>query len=80
MEAMACKLPIVMVDLQLSHLVSFNNGFKFKENDKDELKNYLNKLIKNKKLRTNMGNNSYKGIRKNYNYDDIANRFLETIK
>ena len=35
MEAMACKLPIVMVDLQLGYLTSFNNGFKFKENDKN---------------------------------------------
>lgn len=77
MEAMACKLPIIMVDLQLGHLVSYSNGFKFKENDKKGLKMIMERLIKNPKLRKRMGENSYKGILKNYGYKELAERFLE---
>jgi len=79
-EAMACKLPIVMVDWQMPHLVSHNNGFKFPFNDKKMLKQYLIKLIKNKKLREKMGENSYKAATKLYSYNEIAKKFLEIIK
>tara|TARA_Y100000310_G_C20575636_1_gene760257 strand:- start:135 stop:1310 length:1176 start_codon:yes stop_codon:yes gene_type:complete len=80
MEAMACKLPIVMVDLQLGYLTSFNNGFKFKENDKNALKERLNKLIRNKSLRKKMGLNSYNAIKKAYSYETISKKFLEVLK
>lgn len=79
-EAMACKLPIVIVDWQMPHLVSHNNGFKFPFNDKEMLKKYLLKLIKNKKLRQKMGENSYKAAIKYYSYESIAKRFLEAAK
>ena len=80
MEAMACKLPIIMVDLQLGHLVSYSNGFKFKENDKKGLKMHMERLIKNPKLRKRMGENSYEGIMKNYSYKELAKRFIEIAK
>lgn len=76
-EAMACKLPVVIVDWQMSHLVSHNNGFKFPFDDKKALKDCLLKLIKNKKLRKKMGENSYKAATKYYSYKTIAKKFLE---
>ena len=79
-EAMACKLPIVMVDWQMPHLVSHNNGFKFPFDDKKTLKKYLIKLIKNKRLRQKMGANSYKAAIKFYSYRAIARKFLEAAK
>ena len=79
-EAMACKLPIVMVDWQMPHLVSHNNGFKFPFDDKKTLKKYLIKLIKNKRLRQKMGANSYKAATKFYSYSIIARKFLEAAK
>lgn len=79
-EAMACKLPIVMVDWQMPHLVSHNNGFKFPFNDKKMLKQYIVKLINNKKLREKMGENSYKAATKLYSYNEISKKFLEIIK
>ena len=79
-EAMACKLPIVMVDWQMPHLVSHENGFKFPFNDKKMLKQYLVKLIKNKKLREKMGENSYKAATELYSYNLIAKKFLEVGK
>ena len=77
MEAMACKLPIVMVDLQLSYLVSYNNGIKFPQNNKEKLKDALNKVINGEKLRLKMANNSLNAIKKYYSYDSIAKQFLE---
>jgi len=80
MEAMACKLPIIMVDLQLSHLVSYNNGLKFPQHNKEKLKESLKKLISNKNLRLKMAKNSVEVIKKNYSYDTIAKRFLDLTK
>ncbi len=80
MEAMACKLPIIMVDLQLSHLVSYNNGIKFPQNNKEKLKDALNKIINDKKLRLNMANNSLNVIKKYYSYDSIAKQFLNLAR
>ena len=80
MEAMACKLPIIMVDLQLSHLVSYNNGLKFPEHNKVKLKMALEKLINNKKLRLEMASNSVNIIKKYYSYDTIAKQFLDLAR
>lgn len=80
MEAMACKLPIIMVDLQLSHLVDYNNGLKFSLHDKDRLKAALEKLINNKNLRLEMADNSVLAIKKYYSYNLIAKQFLNAVK
>lgn len=80
MEAMACGLPIIMADLQLSHLASYNNGLKFPQHNKEKLKELLEKLIGNKKLRTDMAKNSVSAIKKYYSYDTIAGQFLDAAK
>jgi len=76
MEAMACKLPIVMVELQLRHLVSYNNGLKFPQHSKEKLKIALRSLISNKASRLVMAGNSVEAIKRHYSYDAIAKRFL----
>jgi len=80
MEAMACKLPIIMVDLQLSHLVGFNNGLKFPAHNKEKLKTAIIEIVNNKKLRLKMANNSVYIIKKHYSYNKIANQFLELAR
>ena len=80
MEAMACNLPIVIVDLQLSYLASYNNGLKFPEHNKEKLKAALKKLIGNKNLRLKMANNSASAIKRYYSYDAIAGEFLNAAK
>ncbi|MBS3132147.1 glycosyltransferase family 4 protein [Candidatus Woesearchaeota archaeon] len=75
-EAMACSLPIIIVDLQLSHLVSFGNGIKFRQNDKEGLKDAILKIAKDHKLRKSMALNSLKAAKENYSYDKIAAEFL----
>jgi len=80
MEAMACKLPIVMVDLQLSTLIEYNNGIKFPPHDKGKLKTALSKLIKNKILRVQMANNSAAAIKKHHGYSMIAKSFIDLVE
>lgn len=80
MEAMACKLPIIMVNLQLSHLAKFNNGFIFEQDDIKALTKYITKLSNDKKLRDKMSNNSYKAVIDNYSYKTIARKFLKLAK
>ena len=77
---MACKLPIVMVDWQMPHLVSHHNGFKFAFNDKEKLKFYLEKLIKSRNLREKMGENSFRAAHELYSYSTIAQKFLDVAK
>src|SRR3989344_96141 len=36
-EAMACRLPVIIADMQLAHLTDFENGIKFPEHDKQKL-------------------------------------------
>ena len=80
MEAMACRLPIIMVGMQLSHLVDYNNGMKFPEHDREKLKIALEKMINDKKLRLSMADNSFKAVKGNYSYDIIAKQFLELAR
>ena len=69
-----------MVDLQLSHLVGYDNGLKFSEHNKDKLRDTLIHLIINKNLRLKMANNSLNAIKNNFSYDNIAKKFLELAK
>lgn len=76
-EAMSCRLAIVMVDLQLGHLVK-GNGFKFKDNDKNGMISAIESATK-ADLRK-LGELSYKRAMENYSYNAIAKRFIELAK
>lgn len=79
-EAMACNLPIIMVDWQMPHLVSHENGFKFPFHDKEKLKECIIKLAEDKELRKKMGENSGKAANEIYSYKAVAERFLDAAK
>ena len=40
----------------------------------------LIKLIEDKRLREKMGKNSFDAVEKNYSYEIIAKKFLDTVK
>lgn len=80
LDGMACKLPIVIADLKLSQYASHGNGFKIPVGNKKMLKDSLVKLIKNKRLREKMGNESYKAVMKYYSYSIIGKKFIESAK
>ena len=79
-EAMACKLPLVIPDMQLGHLVSYDNGFTFPVSDMAAFQVALDKLITNPKLRTKMGRNSRKAAVENYSYKANAKALIEIYK
>jgi glycosyltransferase involved in cell wall biosynthesis len=69
-EAMACKLPIVIADmLSMKHLASYDNGFTFDQSKPETLTNALEKLISDEKLRRKMSANSLNAVKKNYSYE-----------
>ncbi|MEK6947246.1 MAG: glycosyltransferase family 4 protein, partial [Nanoarchaeota archaeon] len=79
-EAMACGLPIVMADMQLSHLVDYGNGVKFPQYNVKKLREALEKLINDKKSRSEMSAKSLRAVTENYSYDLIAKKFLELAR
>ncbi|MBI4092927.1 MAG: glycosyltransferase family 4 protein [Candidatus Kerfeldbacteria bacterium] len=72
MEAMACRLPIIMADMQLAHLVSHGNGFKVPYADVGLMKEVIKKLATNPELRREMGLASEKASLEHYSYASLA--------
>ena len=79
-EAMACRLPIVMVDLQLTHLVGYGNGLYFPMHDKESLKKCLRFMAVNRNKRIEMGKAGFNAVIKNYGYEKIAEEFIKISK
>lgn len=80
LEAMACRLPIIIPDRQLNHLVNYENGYIFPVGDKDVLYRRIQRLIINKKQRKKMGKKSQDAIDHYLSYDVIAKRILKIYK
>jgi len=77
-EAMACKLPIVIPNLNVvNHLIENNNGLNFEANNQQDFENAIEKLIKDKKLRKQMGKNSEEIVIKKFDYKIIAKILIE---
>lgn len=59
-------------------IVNGQNGFLCKH--AEEWVDALSKLIENKELRRTMGENAYSYVYKNYNIDDVAERYVKILK
>jgi glycosyltransferase involved in cell wall biosynthesis len=78
LEAMHCKLPVVIPDQDtIKPYVSNNNGLLFKENDIDMLKEQLLSLAKDKKTRENMGIRGKKLVEEKYSYSATTKQYLK---
>lgn len=77
MEVGAIGLPMIIPDMQLSHVVDYGNGYKFQVGDFQACERYLKILIKDEKLRKSMGRKSREAVVKNYSYRSRAD---ESIK
>lgn len=80
MEAAACALPQVIPDMQLSHVVGYDNGFKFEQADEKAFQKYVEKLISDPALREKMSKNARKAAVKHYSYKTNAARLVELYK
>ncbi len=77
MEAISCHLPIVIPDMQLSHVVGYDNGYKFKQGDEKAFIKYTKKLVSDDKLRVKMSKASRKAAVDHYSYKTNAERLVD---
>lgn len=73
-EAMACKIPVIGSDAGEIPKIIKNSGLIFKQKDVSCLRDTLNKLIKNKKLRFYLGNKGFYQIKQHYSHQAIARK------
>lgn len=77
-EAMSTALPVVICKSDnTGHLLEYNNGFSFREGDIDGLKTCLEILIKDQKLRLELGSLSRKLVIDKLSWNAIAKRTLK---
>lgn len=68
MEAMACRLPVIMADMQLAHLVKHGNGRLVPYGDTSALEAAIAELAKNPSLRKEMGLAGERSVLEQYSY------------
>lgn len=81
LEAMACGLPVIASNLPGVRSVFKNNvqGFLVNVNDKKDLKNKIEELINNKKLREKMSISAREIIEDKYSWDRVIDKLINHI-
>ena len=81
LEAGAAGLPIVATDVGGTREIieDGKNGFLIPPGDSRALKEKVCQLIKNKELRENLGRNIQQFVKKNFDWDEIADKWVEEI-
>jgi L-malate glycosyltransferase len=80
-EAMQVGLPIIATDNggQIDFVKDGKNGFLIKYGDEDELKNSIEKMIKNKSIREKMRKNNLRKV-KEFGLKEIAGEYLSIVE
>lgn len=81
-EAMACKCPVIATDTGgIPDVVSSRDiGILVPQKDSKKLAEGMIKLIRNKKLREGYAENAYHHVINQFNWKDIAKRYINEIK
>lgn len=72
LEAMSCRLPVIMADMQLAHLVSHGNGLAVPYADTGAMEKSVRQLAADPKLRAEMGRLGEAAAIAHYSYAAIA--------
>lgn len=82
MEAMASKMPVVATNIGgIPEVVNdCNSGILVEPESKEELKDAIEKLLGNKKLRKKLRKNGYKNVKKKYSWEDVAKKTEKIYK
>lgn len=81
-EAMACSKPVIATAHPGYKIVIENgkNGFLIKEKDELEIADAVNKLIKNSRLRLEMGGKSRQAVLSKFSWEKIGKQYTELFK
>lgn len=80
-DAQACGVPVVSEDNNINiDRLKYNNGLNFKSGDLEDFREKILNCIEMSNIEFNqMGDNAYNFVKKNNNYEDIANRYIEVL-
>ncbi|MCD6110052.1 MAG: glycosyltransferase family 4 protein [Thermoplasmata archaeon] len=77
LEAMACRLPVVVPELQLSFIFKQGGALLFPPGEKDAFKKALVEILADEERREALGREGEKLVRERYSYSHIAGRLVE---
>jgi len=82
LEAMACKKPVVAFDVPFAREIieDGHNGLLAQAYDVQDLSYKIRLLLSDKKLRLGLGQNAYKYVKREHNWDTQAEKYLEVYK
>ncbi len=81
LEAMAFSIPVICSDTNgaACYVKSGHNGYIFKDNDPECLKEAMEKIIKEPELLMEMGRNSYQDVKDKYQFNNYFEGIMECI-
>lgn len=81
LEAMSFSVPVICSDTNGSacYVQSGHNGFLFRDNKKDSLKEAVEKILRDKDLLVRMGHNSYRDVKEKYQFSNYFEGIMECI-
>ena len=80
-DAQACGLPVLSEDNNVNvDRLKYNNGFTFHAGDKHDFRKKIIKCIEMDQIDFNyMEESAYKFVKNNYDYEDIAKRYIQVL-
>ncbi len=81
LEAMAYSIPVICSDTNGSacYVKNGHNGYIFKDNDSDSLKEVMEKIIKKPEFFVKMGRSSYQDVKEQYQFENYFEGIMECI-
>ena len=82
LEAMAFSIPVICSDRNgtACYVENGHNGYLFKDNDEESLKESMEKIIRDPGFLMKMGRNSYQDIKEKYQFENYYERIMECIR
>jgi glycosyltransferase involved in cell wall biosynthesis len=82
LEYSALKIPTIATDIShfTQSITPFQDGILIQDNNLDKWKEAIELLIVDKNLRENIGRNAYKRVKKDFNVERNAPKYLRLLK
>ena len=82
LEAMSCSLPVICSNTNGSacYVENGKNGWLFKDNDGEDLKQKIESMLSDKTNLLEMGKNSYILVNQKYQFENYYQKIMEILK